>query len=955
MKYIFLPFIALCLLLNSLSAQDANTGTITGKVTDKETGEGLWEAVVFVVGTYSGGKADEEGKYQIANLKPGTYSVRITYVGYAEQLVNGVEVKAGQITTLNAPLTSQSKTLETVEIIGESMVDLESGKSTNKISAETLKDMSVTDVQSVTAMQIGVNKTQDGIQIRGGRVYETQYYVDGINAQSRLAGTGFGVDVAQNAIDEVEVVTGGASAEFGGATSGLVLTKIKEGGDSIQFNGSYRRDNLGFNKASQWNTDIANFSFGGALITNHSFKKRDSTEKKSKHKEKGLFFFVGGDMRLTDEYTKITANQLHSSIISNSETWAPRQDNRWSNTLKLTYRIKPGVKISLMNQNSLTINQNTRMLQIVGNQQILTPGLQFAFKENMDNAQTYTQRSNLTILNFQSSLGQRWTMNLIFGRMFSNLRADANGRPFRDSVLNQVYDAYSIITDPVSLYNPGDSVVYVNPATGFINNGGIASLWHDHYEQEYTFKANFNHAPKSKTHYFSFGYEHKEQEFQWVDVFKPWVGAPIRVGDQVISSNRVGISNEIWKVNPAEGGVFFEDRIRFNGIIANVGFRFTYWTAGKYADDAIKNMQNPLPQTIRNEYQDQTVGLFGRRWKARFLPNLRVSFPVTENNVLYFNYSHTLRTQHPRFLYSGLDPRFLTRGFLDDLGNPNLNPETTVAYEVGLKSKLGKKSVLTVTAFYKDQFDFVVNRIVQVRNPQTGRFEDKSLAINQDYARIRGLEVSYTQKIGSWFTGNLAGSYTIATGKSNSAYESKLGIKTDGRVDANRENYLAWDRPFDVKGTFIFKGSKNSRIWKIPTKGFTATFFMNWRSGFRYTPMIADRVLNYGRTEYVVASGQTSFTEVGSNWFWVDFRLAKSFKYKKVYAELVFEIKNLLNNQNAQLINPVTGRAYEQGDDVPGTWRDPKYNYPTNTGITPLNPARFLEPRQLMLGINFGF
>ena len=954
MKYIYIFLFIVLIPVFHLKAQDANTGSIMGRVSDKETGEGLWEAGVFVIGTYSGAKSDESGDYKILNLKAGTYSVRFSYVGYAEQIVNNVEVKAGQTTTLNALLTSQSKAIETVEIIGEAMVDLESGKSTNKISAETLKDMSVTDVQSVASMQIGVNKTQDGIQIRGGRVYETQYYVDGINAQSRLAGTGFGVDVAQNAIDEVEVVTGGASAEFGGATSGLVLTKIKEGGDSIQLRGSYRRDNLGFNEASQWNTDMLSFSIGGPLITR--FKKRDSTERISKYKEKGLFFFVGGDMRLTDEYTKITANQLYSSIMDNSEFFAPRQDNRWSNTIKLTYRVKPGIKISLMNQHSLTINQNTRMLQIVGNQEILRPGLQFGFKENMDNAQTYTQRSNLTILNLQSSLGQRWTMNLTLGRLFSNLRADANGRPFRDSVLNQVYDASSIVTDPVTLYNPGDSVVYVNPPEGFINNGGIASLWHDHYEQEYTFKVNFSHAPKSKVHYFTMGYEHKEQEFQWVDVIKPWVGAPIRIGNQVISSNRVGISNEIWKVNPAEGGIFFEDRIRFNGIIANVGLRATYWAAGKYADQAVQDKLNPLPQNIRDEYENQTVALLGRKWKARILPNIRVSFPVTENNVLYFNYSHTLRTQHPRFLYSGLDPRFLTRGFLSDLGNPNLNPETTVAYEVGIKSKLGKKSVLTVTAFYKDQYDFVVNRVVQVRNPQTGRFEDKSLAINQDYARIRGLEASYTQKIGTWFTGNLAASYTIATGKSNSAYESKLGIKTEGRVNINRENYLAWDRPFDVKGIFIFKGSKNGKIWKIPTKGFTATFFTNWRSGFRYTPMTADRLLDYGRTEYVIAPNTSPFSAVGSNWFWVDFRLAKNFTIgRKAYAEFVFEIKNLFNNQNAQLINPVTGQAYAYGDDVPATWRDPKYNYPTNTGLTPLNPARFLEPRQLMLGVNFGF
>jgi hypothetical protein len=67
------------------------------------------------------------------------------------------------------------------------------------------------------------------------------------------------------------------------------------------------------------------------------------------------------------------------------------------------------------------------------------------------------------------------------------------------------------------------------------------------------------------------------------------------------------------------------------------------------------------------------------------------------------------------------------------------------------------------------------------------------------------------------------------------------------------------------------------------------------------------------------------------------------------------EIRNITNAKNAQIINAVTGRAYEYGDDVPITWRDPRYNGPQEEGVDPRNPARYLAPRQILYGLEFRF
>jgi hypothetical protein len=66
-------------------------------------------------------------------------------------------------------------------------------------------------------------------------------------------------------------------------------------------------------------------------------------------------------------------------------------------------------------------------------------------------------------------------------------------------------------------------------------------------------------------------------------------------------------------------------------------------------------------------------------------------------------------------------------------------------------------------------------------------------------------------------------------------------------------------------------------------------------------------------------------------------------------------VKNLFDNKNAQLVNPVTGTAYRNGDPLPFEQRDPRFTDPNTSGLPPTNPARYMQPRQFMYGIGFNF
>jgi outer membrane receptor protein involved in Fe transport len=929
----------------SALGQDEELAALSGSITDASSGEALIGANIVLIGTYKGAAADYNGNYVINGIKAKDYSIKIQFIGYETKIYNGISFNSGENKILNITLKEQSQSLNEVTVVGKKgQVNLEAAASEVSIGQEEIAQMNVRNVQEVLQMQAGVVKTQDGLQIRGARVYETEYIVDGISAQDPLAGTGFGVDVSSSAVSSIDLITGGVGAEFGGGSSGVVNTKIREGGEKFAISGSYQRDNLGNSGiASSFNTDRVELNIGTPI---------PGTKNK-------LTLFVSGTALFTDGYFGTTADQLNSSLFTaNPELWAPRFSNSFTNTFKLAYQLASRTKLTLTNQHSLNINQNTRTLQIVGFDAILTPGFQYNRSNNLDNATTYTHHSNLTALNLNHLINKNWGLNFSFGRLFTNLRADANGRPFRTETVDQILDEDHIVSYPLSIFNPNDprGIYYVSVGNGLVNNGGISSTWHDHYVEEYTFNAKATYIP-NQSNELTFGIQNTFTEYQWVDVTRPWVGAPIKINDSTTTQSvSIGSSNDIWKVNPVESAVFVQNRISYKGIIATLGLRMNFWAPGSFADDAVADPTAPVIDQVRSDYNAKTTEVFGLRWKARLLPKINVSFPVTENNVLYFNYGHSMRLPHPRFVYAGLDPTYQDRSFLSSLGNPDLDPEVNVSYEIGLKSKITRDIGLTITAFNNNRFDYIVSRRVIVTD-QTGRPTTKNFYINQDYANIYGVELGLNIRVGRYLSTFSNFAYQVARGKSNSARESALQIEQNGQVALTSEQFLAFDRPWNINLGIIFTPDSTLPIFGADLTGFSAFLSYRFTSGFRYTPQRLTQTNELGRPIYEEIVDQY-LQGKASPWNNLDLKLSYNLPFGLKQGKgisISMEIRNITNAKNAQIINAVTGRAYEYGDDVPITWRDPRYNGPQEEGVDPRNPARYLAPRQILYGLEFRF
>src|SRR5690606_13308462 len=108
--------VLLLLLATPLAAVAQNTGRIAGTVTD-DLGDPLPGANVVIEGTQLGAATDIDGNYFIIGVPVGTYTVTASFVGYASQTVEGLEVSSGYTTEQNFELGPQE--LGTIEVTYE--------------------------------------------------------------------------------------------------------------------------------------------------------------------------------------------------------------------------------------------------------------------------------------------------------------------------------------------------------------------------------------------------------------------------------------------------------------------------------------------------------------------------------------------------------------------------------------------------------------------------------------------------------------------------------------------------------------------------------------------------------------------------------------------------------------------------------------------------------------------
>lgn len=260
--------LALLLLPPPETAEAQQTGTVAGQVTDVRTMRPLAGAQIQIVGTTRGTLAAQNGTFEIGNVTPGSYTVRVQMLGFRSEEAE-VDVVAGQTANVDFQLTQTALALDEIVVTGQAgeAQRRSVGNAVSSISAERLQEISPqTNVRTMfQARAPGLtylsNSGQAGaggrIRIRGSGSFvagnqEPVIYIDGVRIQSGNLG-GSSLVQPTNALDNlspediesIEVIKGPAASTLFGADAagGVIQIFTKRGRDAgrIQWTATFDR------------------------------------------------------------------------------------------------------------------------------------------------------------------------------------------------------------------------------------------------------------------------------------------------------------------------------------------------------------------------------------------------------------------------------------------------------------------------------------------------------------------------------------------------------------------------------------------------------------------------------------------------------------------------------------------------------------------------------------------
>jgi len=881
----------------------AHAATIRGVVTDAETKEPMPGVNIILRGTYYGAATTIDGSFTVTGMGEGTYDMMVSMIGYKQHMHGGIELKKDDNIRMDIALETTVLALgEDVIVVGEKpLIDATSTASSVTVSSDDLMGKIVESVADIVGQQAGVSTSNNEIHIRGGRVDESQFIVDGLSIKDPLTGKTSSLYVNPNAIEELEIITGGFNAEYGQAMSGIIDVKLKEGAANLEGSFGYKTDQIfGANSLS---TDNVEFTLGGPI-----------TKGNSKLIPGYLSYFVSAYLFLSDSYLP-GSNQIYP-YREWMNAFTTRQENNLSTMAKLSWNLRQKYKFSI------SYNQSARV-----NQGYFTSGsYPYAYQNILDNYPTSTQESKV--------VNALWT-HTINPKLFYTVNAGYFFTSYHKAVQNKHWTEYEEILDiDPNEYLTRDEFGNVVVFTGdeFWDHGD-APYWYDYWSKNYTLSTNFTYHPSTK-HKMKAGLIHRFTEMQIVDIYKPWLGSGL------------GESYDYYNVKPSDGSIYLQDKITFEGMIANIGIRYDYWFIGKEITEA---MMDPdlltITQAGRERYFEETGNLFGARFKGHVSPRLGISHPVTDNDVLYFNYGHFSQLPTYNYVYAKLNT--VSDNPYSLIGNPNLDPKTTVAYEIGLKHKFSAASVIEFKAYYKDMFDYETAQRITSFNPLLGNYS-LMMYLNMDYARSYGLEFIFRQTAGRFFSGDASFTYSVTTGKSSSSDDNVLVEAGMIPEKPLTENYLSWDEPFRLIGNLRFHMYEdNVSPW---INNWSLNAHIEAQSGRRYTESIVqDTVITADGTIWYIGTSRSDnpYGEIADPYITVDLKFTKNFYFKSLTYGFYIDAQNLFDYKVPRRINPFTGQPYDPGEII-------SYSY--FGGRNPNDdPSRYYAPRQIMLGIFLRF
>ncbi|MBN2366485.1 MAG: TonB-dependent receptor, partial [Calditrichaeota bacterium] len=727
---------------------------------------------------------------------------------------------------------------------------------------------------------------------------EVAYMINGIPVNDVYSGD-IAVEIENNAIQELNVISGTFNAEYGQAMSGVVNIVTKEGGQKYSGNvKAYVGDYVSTNDDIFWNIENYNGvydlqgdlsgrvpGFGTKLtffLTGRFFQDPGYIFGKEVFLPTDRSNFVPENPRerTVESHGNIYSysDSLGQALIENSDPLSMNKSDRYTGSLKLTYQLGNRDKISA---DGIFQNREWR---------------NYSHEFRLNPSGDYQHQ--------QYSITGTGSWNHVFGpTTFLDVRY---------SYFVTRYNQY-VHEDPFDPRYVPEERLQDTGANAFLSGG--QQMWNfDRSTTTHIGKIDLT-SQVTNVHQIKTGLELKYHRL-WMHEFQVAPELPGRIPPLT------SISNNQYLHYPIEYSAFIQDKMELEYMVVNAGVRFDYFEPdGKIPADFTR----PAISELRQADQEWQIS-----------PRFGIAYPISEKGVIHVSYGHFF--QIPTFEYLYMNPEFevyplqsLTspspQSLLNTMGNAELKPQRTVIYELGLQQELTPIFGIAVTTYYKD-----IRNLLGTEVQKTYQGDRYARYINRDYAFVKGITFEFEKKQAAGIAASVDYTYQIAKGNASDPNTAFLDAQSDPPKETQKQLVpLNWDRRHQINASLTLGYPGNYLVSLIARYG----------SGLPYTPSFQ----NY----------QTAVENAGRKppEFLVDLHAYKSMSLFNMKFGLYMKVYNLFDRLNEVNVFSSTGRAGYTLDRL-------YFGLDRPRGINTLDqyfirPDFYSAPRRVQLGLEVGF
>jgi hypothetical protein len=1008
---IIIFFTSISILFKENTLMASTTGKIAGLIVDSETKEPLSGVNVILEGTLIGAATDLDGIYTIINIPPGTYVLRVSMMGYKTYRMENVQVKIDLTTTINFDL--QPTVLDVGEEITvvaiRPLVQKDMTSSLTSVGSDEIESLPVQEFRDILELQAGIVRDGNNLHIRGGRAGEVSYWIDGVSTTDAFSGK-MGVEVENNAIEELQVVSGTFDAEYGQSMSGIVHIITKEGrekytGQVKAYVGDFISNDESFyvckNVLTQ--TDPAT----GNTVT---VGEMENPLRKFNPVYNGEFSLSGPVPLLTDKLSFFVNGRYYSSEghlygrdwftplgKPGDQSLVPLEPyNKISTQGKFTFQPRVNLKISYIlfwnewkndriynrelgydgtvtghnfkyNPGGLPQKKGYGITQILAWNHVISPSTFYEIRVNQfyNESQRYVYKNPYQKVKYLVRILADEALGL------EEMVLDPS-IPEQATLFNELVESgriYRYIIDPNSPpgYIDPDSAGSAPTSNSFYKVG----MDMEHYKRstdswlgKFDLTSQVNNTNQIKLGAELRLYELILHSFTITEKMMLYPGTSTKTAIDPFEPDipEIGsIFRHDYNRKPWEFSAYLQDKIELKKIIFRLGLRFDYFNANSYiptnpSDPSIyypvyaKNRYKDAPDSLQNSVFTQAYDEIYTQYtpeerrsfmqkkvdpKMQLSPRLGIAYPITDRGIIHFSYGHFFQVPEFEYLYDNPDFKISPSGGYIIFGNPDLKPQKTVMYEIGLQQQLTENIAIHTSLFYRDVRDWVgTSPLIDL--PIAGM--SYSQYQNKDYENVRGITIRVEKRQSNNFSARLDYSFQSAEGTYSNPDDAYNDIE-DQKEPRKILIPMSWDQNHTFNGSIVYQVS----AWTVSMVG-------RYWTGRPYTP-------SFSTAQFIGTRAYTGLKENSArlpNQMSVDLYINKRLYIGSFYLDLFMNVYNIFDQKNDTAVYGDTGTA-----DYTTTIDPSKIPYdPRRIGTLEdyINQAGwYTAPRQVQLGLTVGF